>query len=79
MMSVKVLAMCFMVLAVMSGTARAANPVVVVETNQGTFKIELFEKEAPDTVKNFLKISSRRTLPVIKSNAPSKMSRRGSS
>ena len=55
MMSVKVLAMCFMVLAVMSGTARAANPVVVVETNQGTFKIELFEKEAPDTVKNFLK------------------------
>lgn len=55
MMSVKVLVMCFMVLAVMSGTARAANPVVVVETNHGSFKIELFEDKAPITVKNFLK------------------------
>jgi len=30
------------------------NPVVVMTTSQGTIKIELFEKEAPDTVKNFL-------------------------
>lgn len=54
MMSVKVLAMCFVVLAVVSGTARAANPVVVVETNLGSFKIELLEDKAPGTVKNFL-------------------------
>lgn len=34
--------------------ARAANPVVVMETSQGTIKIELFEDKAPLTVKNFL-------------------------
>ena len=55
MMSVKVMMMCFVVLGVMAaGTARAANPVVVVETNMGTFKIELLEDKAPITVKNFL-------------------------
>ena len=36
------------------GTARAANPVVVMETSMGTIKIELFEDKAPITVKNFL-------------------------
>jgi len=35
--------------------AFAANPVVEMKTSQGTIKIELFEKEAPETVKNFLK------------------------
>ena len=34
--------------------ARAANPVVVMETSAGTIKIELFEDKAPITVKNFL-------------------------
>ncbi len=34
--------------------ARAANPVVVVETSLGTFKVELFQDKAPGTVKNFL-------------------------
>jgi cyclophilin family peptidyl-prolyl cis-trans isomerase len=34
--------------------ARAANPVVVMETSMGTIKIELFEDKAPVTVKNFL-------------------------
>ena len=54
MMSVKVLILCFVVFSVVAGTARAANPVVVVETNMGSFKIELFEDKAPGTVKNFL-------------------------
>jgi peptidyl-prolyl cis-trans isomerase B (cyclophilin B) len=31
------------------------NPVVVMETSMGTIKIELYEKKAPNTVKNFLK------------------------
>src|SRR5262249_8987272 len=31
------------------------NPVVVIKTNKGTIKVELFEKAAPVTVKNFLK------------------------
>ena len=31
------------------------NPVVVIKTNKGTIKVELFEKDAPVTVKNFLK------------------------
>ena len=35
-------------------TARAANPVVVMETSMGTIKVELFEDKAPITVKNFL-------------------------
>src|SRR2546425_4297783 len=30
------------------------NPVVVLETSMGNIKIELFEKKAPITVKNFL-------------------------
>jgi cyclophilin family peptidyl-prolyl cis-trans isomerase len=55
MLSVKVVALCFVVLGVVAvGGARAANPVVVVETNMGTIKIELFEDKAPTTVKNFL-------------------------
>ena len=55
MMSVKVLILCFVVFSVVAGTARAANPVVAVETSHGTFKVELFEDKAPGTVKNFLK------------------------
>jgi len=38
----------------MVGSGRAANPVVVVETSKGTFKVELLEDKAPVTVKNFL-------------------------
>ena len=34
--------------------AKAANPVVVMETSMGAVKIELFEDKAPITVKNFL-------------------------
>jgi len=37
-----------------SEAVAASNPVVVVKTNKGSFDIELFEKEAPITVKNFL-------------------------
>lgn len=44
------------VLSIMSTfeSARAANPVVVIDTSLGAIKVELFEKEAPITVKNFL-------------------------
>lgn len=34
--------------------AKAANPVVIMETSMGTIKIELYEDKAPITVKNFL-------------------------
>src|SRR5580700_5914332 len=37
-----------------ANTARAADPVVIMETSLGTIKIELFEDKAPITVKNFL-------------------------
>ena len=30
------------------------NPVVIIKTSKGDIKVELFEKEAPNTVKNFL-------------------------
>jgi cyclophilin family peptidyl-prolyl cis-trans isomerase len=55
MMSLKAAALCLVAVCAMSGTARAANPVVVMETSHGTIKIELFEEKAPVTVKNFLK------------------------
>ena len=54
MLSIKVMVLCFVALGMMVTSARAANPVVVVETNMGNFKIELFEDKAPITVKNFL-------------------------
>lgn len=34
--------------------AMAANPVVELKTSMGTITVELFEKEAPQSVKNFL-------------------------
>jgi cyclophilin family peptidyl-prolyl cis-trans isomerase len=33
---------------------REPNPVVVMETSMGTIKVELFQRQAPITVKNFL-------------------------
>ena len=59
MLSAKVLVLCFIALGMMAaGTARAANPVVVVETSMGNIEIELFEDKAPVTVKNFLQYAS---------------------
>jgi cyclophilin family peptidyl-prolyl cis-trans isomerase len=55
MLPVKIMVLCFVVLGVMTaGTARAANPVVLIETNMGNIKVELFEDKAPVSVKNFL-------------------------
>lgn len=42
-------------LGVLMSTAKAENPVVVMETSMGTVKIELYEDKAPISVKNFLK------------------------
>src|SRR4051794_3910785 len=36
------------------GSAESDNPVVVIETNHGTIKAELYPDKAPVTVKNFL-------------------------
>lgn len=41
-------------LAPVAGAAEAKNPVVLMDTSLGKIKIELFQKEAPLTVKNFL-------------------------
>lgn len=38
-----------------SFSAIAKHPVVVMETNQGTIELKLFEDKAPGTVKNFLR------------------------
>jgi len=38
----------------LSAQEKGGNPMVLVKTSMGSFKIELFEKEAPITVKNFL-------------------------
>ena len=55
MLSLKVIALCFVALAMVSaGAARAANPVVLIETSMGNIKVELYEEKAPVSVKNFL-------------------------
>jgi cyclophilin family peptidyl-prolyl cis-trans isomerase len=36
-----------------------ANPVAEIDTTLGLVKIELFEKEAPDTVANFIKLAEK--------------------
>ena len=57
MLSVKVLFLCVLALgmvAAVGDAARAAKPVVVIETNKGTVKVELDDEKAPVTVKNFL-------------------------
>jgi len=41
-------------LALLASFADAANPVVEIKTSKGTIQVELFEKDAPLTVKNFL-------------------------
>ena len=42
-------------IAIITGcSSNAANPVVVIDTNYGPIKVELFEDKAPITVKNFL-------------------------
>lgn len=45
----------FLSFSLVAHAADDSNPVVVMETNQGTVVIELWEKEAPITVENFLK------------------------
>jgi peptidyl-prolyl cis-trans isomerase B (cyclophilin B) len=55
LMTLKIIALCFLGLAaVAAGGVRAANPIVVIETSMGNVKVELFEDKAPITVKNFL-------------------------
>lgn len=41
-------------LALLASVATAANPVVEIKTSKGTIQVELYEKDAPITVKNFL-------------------------
>jgi len=47
-------AVALMTLAAGAAAQKAPNPVVVVETNVGSFTLELFRAEAPKTVENFL-------------------------
>jgi cyclophilin family peptidyl-prolyl cis-trans isomerase len=50
----KLLLIALIVLGAVTVGARAANPIVIMETSMGNMKIELFEDKAPITVKNFL-------------------------
>jgi peptidyl-prolyl cis-trans isomerase A (cyclophilin A) len=43
-----------LMLALLSTSALAANPQVVVDTNRGSFTIELYPEKAPKTVANFI-------------------------
>lgn len=45
----------FLILTLFCGSALAANPQVVFETNRGNFVVELYPEKAPKTVANFLK------------------------
>jgi len=55
-MTLKLILVCFICLAAVaaSGARAADNPIVVIETNHGNIKVELFPEQAPITVKNFL-------------------------
>lgn len=50
----KLFLLALLVLGAVATGAKAANPIVVMETSMGTIKVELFEDKAPITVKNFL-------------------------
>jgi len=54
MVSMKKLISIFSFLFLFSFSCIASSPVVILETNMGTIEIELHEKKAPLTVKNFL-------------------------
>src|SRR5512144_1135339 len=45
--------------AALAGAAEAGNPVVVMDTSLGKIKIELYAKEAPISVKNFLEYANK--------------------
>jgi cyclophilin family peptidyl-prolyl cis-trans isomerase len=61
-MSINLIALCIIGAALLAGTAMAADPakagasenVVIIETNHGSIKLELYPDKAPITVKNFL-------------------------
>lgn len=53
-MSVRILALSLALGVLATSSARAANPVVILDTSMGPIKVELFEDKAPATVKNFL-------------------------
>jgi cyclophilin family peptidyl-prolyl cis-trans isomerase len=40
--------------AITTETQKASNPMVILKTSKGDITLELFEKEAPETVANFL-------------------------
>lgn len=44
----------FLILVLLSGTAFAANPQLIFETNRGNFIVELYPDKAPKTVANFM-------------------------
>lgn len=48
-------ALLFLLFLFASATALAANPQVEIQTNQGSFVVELYPDKAPQTVANFLK------------------------
>lgn len=53
-MSLYVFAASFARVSVVSAQGKSVNPMVLVKTNMGSFKVELYPKEAPVTVANFL-------------------------
>jgi len=54
------LSILFALAAVSPAAAQSGNPVVVVETNHGVVKLELFADKAPLTVRNFLQYAEDR-------------------
>ena len=41
-----------------------ANPAATIETNRGTFQIELFEEQVPRTAGNFIELARNADLPL---------------
>lgn len=59
-MVVVAVAMVQLSFAVEEQTMKTANPIVVIETSEGTITIELWADKAPETVKNFLRYADEK-------------------
>ena len=52
----KILACLFISSTLFNGVYAKMNPKVIIETSKGNIEIELYQTEAPETVKNFINI-----------------------
>ena len=58
----KILACLFISSTLFNGVYAKMNPKVIIETSKGNIEIELYQTEAPETVKNFINYALNKLL-----------------